>query len=66
VKNNDKLIKNILVHIKYPYTAIIISIMWISIALIIVKQGVENLEILIGLTSLCTLIIAAIGFKTPK
>ena len=66
MKNNDKLVKNILIHIKYPYTAIIIAIMWISIALIIVKQGLENLGLLIYLTSLCTLIIAIIGFRNPK
>ena len=63
---NNKTIKNIILHIKYPYTALVISIMWISMTMIISSQGTQNLEVLILATAVCTLIIAVIGFKTPK
>lgn len=62
---NNKFIKNLILHIKYPYTALVIAIMWISISFIAIKQ-VENLDILILATSICTIIIAYIGFKSPK
>lgn len=56
-------VKNILIYIKYPYTAIIIAIMWISMALINAHQNGANLELLVVLTSLCTLFVAFRGFK---
>ena len=63
---NNKTMKNIILHIKYPYTALIITVMWISMAMIISSQDGKNLEILIGATAVCTLIIAAVGFRSPK
>lgn len=66
MKNNEKIMKNIIVHIKYPYTAVIITIMWLSMAIIVINQDLRNLETLVILTSLCTLIIAFVGFKSPK
>ena len=63
---SNKLIKNILFHVKYPYTAAIIAIMWVSMAIIIINQNLNNLEILLSITSLCTIIISLIGFKSPK
>lgn len=62
---NNKFIKNIIIHVKYPYTALIISVMWIGIAIIIAKQK-TNLEPLIIMTSIATLIVATVGFKSPK
>jgi hypothetical protein len=63
---NSKNMKSILFHIKYPYTALIITIMWIGMAMIISSQKGENLEILIFATAICTLIVAKLGFKVPK
>jgi len=60
-KNN--VVKNIMFHIRYPYTAAIIAIMWIGIAIISLYQRGNNFEILITLTSLCTLFIAFLGFR---
>ncbi len=62
---NNKFLKSMMLHIKYPYTALVISIMWIGMAIIISRQP-ENLETLVIATSVCTLIVALIGFKSPK
>lgn len=61
----NKFLKNIMLHVKYPYTALVISVMWIGIAIILANQK-ENLEILVLSTAVCTLAIALIGFKFPK
>jgi predicted membrane protein len=63
---NNRFIKNIVLHIKYPYTALIIAVMWIGIAIIITTEQKNNFEALIIATSICTLIIAGVGFRSPK
>jgi hypothetical protein len=35
---NNRFIKNIVLHIKYPYTALKIAVMWIGIAIIITTE----------------------------
>lgn len=64
MKSNN-FFKNLILHIKYPYTSLVIAAMWISMAIISTKQ-IENLEILIVTTAICTLVIAWLGFKSPK
>ena len=63
---NNNFAKSLLLHIKYPYTASIISIMWIGIALIIGIQSSPDTEALILLTAISSLIVAVIGFSSPK
>lgn len=58
--------KKILMYIKYPYTALIITVMWICMIAIIIEQNGKNLEILIGLTSITTIYLAWRGFKVVK
>ncbi|MCX4365887.1 MAG: hypothetical protein OSJ70_08980 [Bacilli bacterium] len=58
--------KKMLMYIKYPYTALIIICMWISMIAIIIKQNGENLEVLVTLTSLTTIYLAWRGFKVVK
>ncbi len=58
--------KKMLMYIKYPYTALIIVCMWISMIAIIIKQNGENLEVLVTLTSLTTIYLAWRGFKVVK
>lgn len=58
--------KKMLIYIKYPYTAAIIISMWACMIAIIVITSGENLELLIGLTSLATIYLAMRGFKTIK
>ena len=50
--------KKMLMYIKYPYTALIIICMWISMIAIIIKQNGENLEVLVTLTSLTTIYLS--------
>lgn len=64
---SNKFLKNVVLHIKYPYTALIISVMWIGMAVIIVNQEtINNIEILVAATAVASLIIAFRGFRTPK
>lgn len=58
--------KKILMYIKYPYTALIITVMWICMIAIIIEENGANLEILIGLTSITTIYLAWRGFKVVK
>jgi len=58
--------KSLLLHIKYPYTAIIIALVWISIAIIIGLQPEPQSEFLFLSTAATSLIIASIGFSSPK
>jgi len=62
----NKFVRNILLHIKYPYTALTIAIMWIGMAIMIVAQQQPNFDLLILATAICTLTVALIGFKKPK
>ncbi len=62
---NNKFLKSILIHIKYPYTALIIATMWISIAIIIIEQNV-NIDLLLICTTVCTVIISFLGFRSSK
>jgi len=65
MSKGNKIIKNVMIHVKYPYAAFVIAIMWIGMAIIIPYQK-DNLEILIATTSIATLIIAMIGFRSVK
>ena len=63
--SKNKIIRNVIIHVKYPYTALIIATMWIAMAIIIPYQY-DNLEVLITATSTATLLVACMGFKSPK
>jgi hypothetical protein len=58
--------KSLIAHIKYPYTAGIIAVMWIGMAVILVLNGGKDFEILLVSTAAVSLVIAAIGFSSPK
>ena len=58
--------KKMLMYIKYPYTALIITVMWLCMIAIIIKQKGANLEILVTLTSITTIYLAWRGFKVVK
>ena len=62
----NNFLKSFVLHIKYPYTALIIAVMWVGMAILLGLSGGENFELLICLTSVATLIIAGIGFKGIK
>lgn len=58
--------KNLVLHIKYPYTAAIIAIMWIGTALMIGIQQTAEAEILVMITAAASLVVAVAGFASPK
>jgi hypothetical protein len=58
--------KNLVLHVKYPYTAATIAIMWLGVAVIIGLQQSLNAELLIAVTAVSSLVVAAIGFAAPK
>ncbi|MCL2038085.1 hypothetical protein FWG95_03765 [Candidatus Saccharibacteria bacterium] len=64
--NPQTSLKEILLQIRYPYTAGIIAIMWIGIAILASMRDQLELELLIGVAAVFTIIIAAIGFSSPK
>lgn len=66
MSTSNKFIRSIVLHIKYPYTALIISVMWIGMAIIIAEQNQSHYETLIIATAICTLIIAVTGFRPPR
>lgn len=58
--------KKMLIYIKYPYTALIITVMWVcTIAMLKMFEG-EYLELILTLTSLTTVYLAYRGFKPIK
>jgi hypothetical protein len=59
-------LKEILLQIRYPYTAGIIAEMWIGLALLASIRVDLELEILICVAAVFTIIVAAIGFSSPK
>jgi hypothetical protein len=63
---NSNFIKNLIVHIKYPYTAAIIAVMWIGMAVVIGIQQSAEVELLVLATALCSLLVAIVGFTSPK
>lgn len=62
---NQGFVKSLLLHIRYPWTAISVLILWIGLAVIasIVNLSVEELMIVVGVNGVATLIVALIGFK---
>ena len=58
--------KSLILHIKYPYTALVITIIWIGTAIIIGLQPAPQAEFLIITTAITSLIIATVGFSSPK
>lgn len=62
----SNLAKSILAHIKYPYTAAIIAMVWIGMALWLATAGGANFDVLIVATAGVSLVIAMIGFSSPK
>lgn len=57
--------KSLMLHIRYPWTALSLLILWIGLAILcaIIPLSTEEIIALIIGNSLATLIIACIGFK---
>jgi hypothetical protein len=60
-------LREILLQIRYPYTAGIIAVMWIGLAaLATIRDSGLQMELLIGLAAVLTIVVASIGFSSPK
>ena len=66
MRPGNRFMRNLLVHVKYPYTALVITVIWTGMAVIIGFQQQENFEVLIIATAASSVIIAMVGFRPPK
>lgn len=57
--------KNLMMHIRYPWTAFCLLILWVGLAIMctILQFSVEDLMILISVAGFATLIVALVGFQ---
>ena len=62
---NQGFLKSLLLHIRYPWTAVVILIIWVGLATIVnfIQPTTGELMILIGVNGVATLVIALVGFK---
>ncbi len=59
-------LKNLVMQVRYPYTAIVIATVWLgSAALLAINQDL-SIERIVILNSLASIIIAVMGFTAPK
>lgn len=63
--NKTNFTKNLILHIRYPWTALVILILWLGIAILcmIENYSSDNIIILTSISGIATLILALIGFK---
>lgn len=63
--NKTNFTKNLILHIRYPWTALVILILWLGTAAlcIIENYSSDNIIILTSASSIATLILAIVGFK---
>lgn len=60
------MLKDLLLHIRYPYSAGVISTIWLGTALLISIDKNESIVPMLTLNIVATTIIAAIGFSSPR
>lgn len=58
--------KNLMLHIRYPWTAICLLILWVGLAVMcaILHLTISEIVTLICLAGVATLIIAIVGFRS--
>lgn len=66
MKKENVFVKKLILHIRYPWTAGCILVMWIGLAIMcaITHFAVNEIIILTSTASVATLIIALIGFRS--
>ena len=57
---------NLVFHVRYPYTAGVIAITWLGTATLLGISPTLPVQQLVVINSFATIIIAAMGFTTPK
>lgn len=57
---------NLVFHVRYPYTAAVIAIVWLGTATLLAIAPHMPIQQLVIVNSFATIVIAALGFTTPK
>ncbi len=59
-------LKEWVIQLRYPYTAGVITIMWIGGALLAIIRPEISDQLLLSLVAVATIIVAAVGFSSGK
>jgi hypothetical protein len=59
-------LKQWVMQMRYPYTAGVIALIWIGSALLAIIRPEIQVQTMMLLVALATLIIAVVGFNSPK
>jgi len=59
-------LKEWVIQLRYPYTAGVIAVVWVGTAFLVMLRADAPVEIIIGINSIATIIIALIGFSRGK
>jgi hypothetical protein len=62
---NDKF-KDVIMQLRYPYTAGVIAVMWIGMAILGNIRDDLQIETVISVAAVLTLVVASIGFSSVK
>ncbi len=57
---------NLVFQVRYPYTAAVIAIVWLGTATLLAISPNMPVEQLVIINSFATIVIAALGFTTPR
>lgn len=57
---------NLVFHVRYPYTAAVIAIVWLGTATLLAISPSLPVQQLVIINSFATILIAGLGFTTPR
>ncbi|HVX57729.1 MAG TPA: hypothetical protein VHA37_08420 [Candidatus Saccharimonadales bacterium] len=57
---------NLVFQVRYPYTAAVIAVVWLGTAALLAISSKLPLEQVVIVNSAATILIAAMGFTTPR
>lgn len=57
---------NLVFHVRYPYTAAVIAIVWLGSATLLAIAPSLPVNQVVIINSIATIVIAAMGFTTPR
>lgn len=60
------MLRNILLHVRYPYTAGVIVVIWLGTAILSLFDRQTSLTTMLIANGIATTIIALIGFSNPR
>lgn len=60
------MLKNVILHARYPYTAGIIAIIWVGTAILLAFDSSAKVLNMLTFNVVATTLIAVIGFSNPR